>query len=111
MTEKIQSNRSCNEIITEIDKFNDNIMKIIDNCKLDEWKISAKNNLKEKENSNNDFYSNFFSEIISRKYLFHRKKIVSTQLKNVSKESIKEFINEYIFNNKYKSILCVNGNK
>jgi hypothetical protein len=52
----------------------------------------------------------FFSEIISRKYLFHRKKIITTQLKNVTKDSIKKFINEYIFNNKYKSILCVKGN-
>jgi insulysin len=111
MTQKIQSGRSCKEIIVEIDKFNNNIIKTVNDCNLDEWKISAKNYLKEKENSNNDFYTNFFSEIISRKYLFHRKKIVSTQIKNISKESIIEFINEYIFNNKYKSIICIKGNK
>jgi len=110
MTQKIQSAKSCKEIIIEIDKFNDNIIKLIDNCNLDNWKVTAKNQLKEKENSNNDYYASFFSEIISRKYLFHRKKIIVSQLKNVTKESLKNFVNEYIFKNKYKSILCVKGN-
>jgi secreted Zn-dependent insulinase-like peptidase len=110
MTQKIQSAKSCKEIIIEIEKFNDNIIKLIDNCNLDNWKVTAKNQLKEKENSNNDYYASFFSEIISRKYLFHRKRIIVSQLKNVTKESLKNFVNEYIFKNKYRSILCVNGN-
>jgi hypothetical protein len=59
----------------------------------------------------NDCYTNFFSEIISRKYLFHRKKIISGQLKNITKDSLKSFAKEYILENEYKCVLCIKGNQ
>jgi len=111
LTQKIQSNKTCKEICVEIEKFNNTILNIIDACNLEEWKQSASNHLKEKENSINDCYTNFFSEIISRKYLFHRKKIISVQLKNITKDSLKSFSKEYILENKYKSILSINGTR
>jgi len=110
LTQKVQSNKTCEEVIVEIEKFNDTILDIIDAIKLDEWIKSATNHLKEKENSINDCYSNFFSEIISRKYLFNRKKLLVGQLKNITKDSLKKFIKEYIIENEHKSILKVNGN-
>jgi len=110
LLEKIQSAKSCNEISNEIKKFNDSIMDILEQTNLENIKISAKNHLKEKENSIEDYFSKYFTEIISRKYLFDRKKIISQQLKNVTKDSLKDFINEYIFNNQYKSVFKLEGN-
>jgi insulysin len=110
LIEKIQSNRSCDEICIEINKFNDSILKLLEKCNLDEIKISAKNHLKEKYDSIDDYYNVFFKEIISRKYLFDRKKIILQQMNNITKDSIKEFVNEYIFNNQYKSIFKLKGN-
>ena len=110
LIEKIQSNKTCEEISNEIDKFNESIINIIDECNLEEWKLSASNYLKEKDTSINDTYSNYFSEIITKKYLFNRKKLILLQLENISKESLKSFIKEYIFENKYRTVLGIKGN-
>ena len=110
LIEKIQSNKSCDEICIEINNFNDTIFNLLEESNLDEIKVAAKNHLKEKHNSIENYYNIFFNEIISRKYLFDRKKIILQQIKNITKDSIKEFINEYIYNNQYKSIFKLNGN-
>jgi insulysin len=110
LTQKIQSHKTCQEILIEIEKFNKKILDIINKCNLEEYKQSASNHLKEKENSINDCYTSFFSEIISRKYLFHRKKIIKGQLKNITKDSLKSFAKEYILENEYKCLLCIKGN-
>jgi insulysin len=110
LVQKIQSNKSCKEICIEIDKFNDTILDIINNSNLNELKKSALNQLKEKDNSIKDCYTRFFNEIVTRKFLFNRKKIISLQLKNITKDSLINFAKEYILENEYKSILNVNGN-
>jgi secreted Zn-dependent insulinase-like peptidase len=110
LVQKVQSNKSCKEICVEIEKFNDSVLNIINSGNLNQWKKSALNQLKEKENSIKDCYTRFFNEIITRKYLFNRKKIISLQLKNITKDSLINFAKEYILKNEYKCILSVNGN-
>ena len=109
-TEKIQSNKTCEEICVEIEKFNETLLDLIDECNLNDSLLSASNHLKEKENNINDCYNKFFSEIISRKYLFNRKKLLVGQLKNITKDSLKNFIKEYIIENEHKCILKITGN-
>lgn len=110
IVQKVQSDKNCELLLTEINNFNINILNIINKINLDEWKISAKNYLNEKENSLSDIFNNFFSEIISRKYLFNRKKILIKNLVNISIDSLKKFIKTYLLQNIKKCIFQLNGN-
>jgi insulysin len=108
--EKVQSDRNGKELIQAINSFNDNITKIISKCNLNEWKKSAKNYLEEKDNNTSEIFDRLFSEIISRKYLFNRKKLLIKQLKLVTIDSLINFVENYIYLNKNKSIVEVRGN-
>lgn len=110
IVQKVQSDKNCELLLTEINNFNINILNIINTINLDEWKISAKNYLNEKENSLSDIFNKFFSEIISRKYLFNRKQILTDNLINVSIDSLKKFITIYLLENNNKCIFQLNGN-
>ena len=70
--QKIQSEKSCKEVLKEINSFNNTLNKIINNGNLEDWKTSAKNQLTEKDTQMDSLYQKYFSEIISKKYLFDR---------------------------------------
>jgi insulysin len=110
IVQKVQSDKNCELLLNEINNFNINILNIINEINLDEWKISAKNYLNEKENSLSDIFNKFFSEIISRKYLFNRKQILIDNLVNISIDSLKKFITTYLLENNNKCIFQLNGN-
>ena len=110
IVQKVQSDKNCELLLTEINNFNINILNIINEINLDEWKISAKNYLNEKENSLSDIFNKFFNEIISRKYLFNRKQILTDNLINVSIDSLKKFITIFLLENNKKCIFQLNGN-
>ena len=110
LVQKIQSNKKCSEIKKEIDIFNKNIINILNKENLDEWKVSARNYLEEKDNNVSDIFSKFYSEIISRKYLFDRKTILLKQLDLVTNESLIIFINEYMLNNPLNCVFELHGN-
>ena len=108
--EKIQSDKSCDVIIKEINNFNSNILEIIKESNLDEFKTSAENQLKQKETTISEVYSKYFSEIISRKYLFDRNKIILEQLPKVTTNSLLDFAKKYILENKNKIEFNLNSN-
>lgn len=110
LVQKIQSNKKCAEIKKEIDIFNKKIINILEKENLDEWKVSARNYLEEKDNNVSDIFSRFYSEIISRKYLFDRKTILLKQLVLVTNESLITFINEYMLNNPLNCVFELHGN-
>jgi insulysin len=110
LLEKVQSEKDCKYLLNEINQFNKKILNIIDKINLEEWKITAKNYLDEKDNSTYDIYNRFFSEIISRKYLFNRKKILIQQIANVTIESLQSFIKVHLLENKKKCTFELNGN-
>jgi insulysin len=110
IVQKVQSDKNCEILLNEINNFNINILNIINKINLDEWKISAKNYLNEKENSLSDIFNKFFSEIISRKYLFNRKQILIQNLANISIDTLKNFITTYLLENNNKCIFQLNGN-
>lgn len=108
--QKIQSDKSCNIILKEIEEFNKHIINIINKENLDEWLISAGNHLNEKDTSLNQMYHKYLTEILNRKYLFNRKKLVLQQIKNINKESIINHAKKYILNNINKSVFFLEGN-
>ena len=110
LIQKVQSDKSCKIIKHEINLFNTRVLDIIKKANLDEWKLSAKNHIEEKDNNTGDIVNKFFSEIISRKYLFNRKKILVQQLDKVTKETLLDFVNNFMINNNKICILEVNGN-
>jgi hypothetical protein len=78
---------------------------------LDEFKKAASNYLEEKETSMVDYYSKYYSEIISKKYLFNRNKIILQQLPNITKNSLITFVREYILENPNICLFKLNGNE
>ena len=110
IVQKVQSDKNCKILLNEINNFNITILSIINKINLDEWKISAKNYLNEKDNNLDDIFIKFFNEIINRKYLFNRKQILIQNLVNISIESLKIFITTYLLENNKKCIFQLNGN-
>ena len=68
------------------------------------------NQLKQKETTLSEVYSKYFSEIISRKYLFDRNKIILEQLPKVTTNSLLDFAKKYILENKNKIEFNLNSN-
>ena len=108
--EKIQSNKTCEEVAKEINIFNDGILDEIKKVDLEKIKISAKNQLKENENTLTEVYNRYLAEIMSRKYLFNRKKIILDQMPNITKESLINFSKKYLINNPNKIEFYLNSN-
>jgi insulysin len=108
--EKIQSDKSCDFIMKEMNSFNSNILTMIKDSNINEFKKSAENHLNEKDTTLNDSYERYFSEIVSRKYLFNRKKIVLQQLSNITLDSLLKFAKKFIIDNTNKTEFLVQGN-
>jgi insulysin len=110
LVQKVQSDKSCEIIKKEINTFNLKLLDIIKKSNLDEWKLSASNYIEEKDNNTSDVFNKYFSEIISRQYLFNRKKILVQHLEKVTMESLINFVDSFMINNNKICILEVNGN-
>jgi secreted Zn-dependent insulinase-like peptidase len=110
LVQKVQSDKSCEIIKKEINSFNLKIIDIIKKANLDEWKLSAKNYIEEKDNNTSDVFNRYFSEIISRQYLFTRKKILIQHLEKITTESLINFVDSFMINNNKVCILEVIGN-
>jgi len=108
--QKIQSEKSCKEVLKEINSFNNTLNKIINDGNLEDWKTSAKNQLTEKDTQMDSLYQKYFSEIISKKYLFDRKGMLLDQIEKVSKESLLKFTKDYILENPNKCTFSLAGN-
>jgi len=66
--------------------------------------------LKENENTLTEVYNRYLAEIMSRKYLFNRKKIILDQMPNITKESLINFSKKYLINNPNKIEFYLNSN-
>lgn len=108
--QKIQSEKSCEEINKEINNFNLTLLELIKEANLEEFKTSAENQLKEKDKSLSEVYSKYFSEIVSRTYLFDRKKIILQKLSQITTDSLLDFTKKYILENKNKIQFNLNSN-
>ena len=108
--EKIQSDKSCDIVMKEMNSFNSTILNIIKECNLEEFKKAAENYLNEKDTTLSEVFDRYFSEILSRKFLFNRKKIILQQLGNVNLESLLKYAKLFIINNTKKTEFILHGN-
>jgi secreted Zn-dependent insulinase-like peptidase len=108
--EKIQSDKNCDFILNEVNNFNKTILNEIDKCNLNEVKKSAENYLLQQENNTSHLFERYFSEIISRKFLFNRKKMIYEHLSKITKESLKKFTINGLLENKNRCIFKLCGN-
>jgi secreted Zn-dependent insulinase-like peptidase len=110
LIQKIQSEKKCEEVAKEINCFNSTILQLIKEAKLDEYKTSVENQLKQKETTLSEMYYKYFSEILTRKFLFDRKKIILEKLSQVTTNSLLDFAKKYILDNKNKIDFHLNSN-
>lgn len=91
--QKVQSNRSPEEIIDAIKKFNKQFLENLDNyikSDFDDIKNSLINDLNEPENRTSDYFNLFLEEIIRNEFIFDRLYKIIDELKKVtSKELVK----------------------
>jgi len=83
--QKIQSDKSCNEIYNYINEFNNKLIENIKKIDLDMWKETVINYLTEKENNTEDFINKYYSEILNKTYIFNRNELL---LKYIDKINI-----------------------
>jgi insulysin len=111
--QKIQSTKSLNYIIKQINKFNKKILLDVKNnfknIKIDKYILSVKQKILEPENNLYEKYNLYLNEIISRKYLFNRKEILLNHINKLNLINLKIFILKY-FNKKNKIIRIIQGN-
>lgn len=99
LVQQIQSDKPIDNIIEEIESFNKNIFSFIKESEISEYKIRIKNTLKIKDNNTAEVFNRYSSEIINRTYLFNRKEILLQQIKNITFNDLKNFIERIINNN------------
>jgi len=105
--QKIQSNIESNELEKKINIFNKTINDELLKINLETLFTTVTSFLEEKETNMNELFIKYSKEIISRKFLFNRNKLLLEQLHNITIESLIDFCNKYIINNNNKYIIKV----
>lgn len=107
--QRVQSDKTIEEIEEKMNEFNDSIKKIIDECNFDTFYNSVKNNLKKKDTNIYERYVRLNSEISLREFLFDRRGLLLDNLKEITKNDVEIFIDKYLNKNNLTKII-VKGN-
>jgi len=99
--QKIQTTIDLEIVLKLINNFNNNLIIKLNYIELDFIKEIIVDILKIKPNNTIELFMKYYYEIYSRQYLFNRNKLLINEIKNVTKESLIQFIQKYIFNNKF----------
>lgn len=94
--QNIQSNKSIEIIMKEIDTFNKNIMTHVKEIDMKQYKDRAYAIITENDTSTAESYSRYNGEIMNRTYMFDREEVLSQQVPKITFNDIKEFINRII---------------
>lgn len=94
--EKIQSERSVEDIKTAIDKFNNEFVKNFTEEGFEELKKSVHDDLKEPDNSTSETFSRFIGEISNNTYLFERSDLLADKVLSINISDFKEFLNRFL---------------
>tara|TARA_B110000971_G_C20028512_1_gene510163 strand:+ start:13 stop:2625 length:2613 start_codon:yes stop_codon:yes gene_type:complete len=105
--QKIQSEFTCADIISNIKEFNNSLLDKIKKINLNKWKETVSSHLNKKENNTNEEFNQYYNEIINKTFLFNRNQILLKHIDEISIESISNFIKKYILNNKKVNILQI----
>lgn len=96
ITQKIQSEKSIDEIIKNINEFNTRIGKYLKKSEFEIFKESIKKELLEPEYSLSDKVNKFLPEITSHEYIFNRHLLLYEQVNNVSQKDIIDYFNNML---------------
>ena len=105
--QKIQTTVDLEKVLKLINSFNDNLISKLNDIKLDSIKETVYDILKIEPTSTIQLFMKYYSEIYSREYLFNRNQILMNEIKKVTKASLIQFIQKYIFNNKFINIVKI----
>jgi len=107
ITQKIQSDKSVEEIIKNINEFNTKIKKYLKESEFDNFKNSIKKELLEPDYSLSDKVNKYSPEITSHEYIFNRHILLYDQVDNILLENVIDYFDEILL----KPIrVIVNGN-
>ena len=107
IVQKIQSGKSVEDIIDNINIFNKNVNKYLIESEFDNFIKSIKKELLEPDYSLNDKINKYLPEITSHEYIFNRNIILSKQIEKITKEDVISYFNQLLL----KSIkVIINGN-
>ena len=109
--QQIQTAIPLEELLIKINNFNNTINSELLKINLNTWKYTITKSLKEKETNLIELFSHYNKEIITKKFLFDRKKILLEQMDNISIDSLINFCDKYIINNKNKYIIKIYSSK
>ena len=108
--EKIQSERSVENIKTAIDKFNNEFVENFTEDGFEELKKSVHDDLKEPDNSTSDTFSRFVGEISNNTYLFERSDLLAEKVLSINISDFKEFLNRFL-NDINPNTISIKGKK
>ena len=86
--ESVQSSKDIQFVKNKMNKFNDNILNIINNTDMNIYKKSLKKLLEAPEESMDDLYYDNLDEIIRNRFLFNIKELLLKQLETINKDDI-----------------------
>ena len=86
--ETVQSSKDIKFIKNKMKKFNDNILNIINNSNIDNYKDTFKKQIEAPEESMNDLYYDNLNEIIRNRFLFNIDELLLKQLETINKDDI-----------------------
>jgi secreted Zn-dependent insulinase-like peptidase len=110
--QKIQSERSIDEIKSAIDKFNKDFVQNFKEKGFDELKKSVHDDLKEPDNSTSETFSRYLNEISNNTYLFDRKDILADKVLSIKFTEFMFFLKKFLYDFKpQKLIIRKNENK
>ena len=107
--QKIQSSKSIEVCKKHINTFNYNIIpntvNSMDNKMFEEYKNILSKKINEQDNMLSDIHDRYSREIITKKYLFNRRQIMTEQLKLITLEEFVQFVKIVINKNNCKYIV------
>lgn len=84
----VQSSKDIQFVKNKMNKFNDNILNIINNVDINIYKKTFKKQLEAPEESMDDLYYDNLDEIIRNRFLFNIKELLLKQLETINKDDI-----------------------
>jgi secreted Zn-dependent insulinase-like peptidase len=103
--QKIQSKLPCKEIICRINEFNNKLIENIKKIDLTKWKETVINYLNKKENNTEELIDKYYGEILNNTFIFNKNKLLLKHIDEITTETLCDFIDKYIINNKFKNIV------
>lgn len=97
--EKVQTEKSLEELEKDIESFNINILDSLKEKDFNQFKESYIKMLKEKSHTIKDVFFFYLKEILLRRYLFRKKTLFIRELEKLTWEDFIDFYKESILNN------------